>query len=745
MVILVLLLRLFSSRQKIQELKKAQQDADAKAKDMCSEYALTKPIDECTAGSTCRVHDKKMAEEETSFLSLAKQEWAKITAAQAKTEQFVHQLKNVQGIINETSAAIKVTEGQVTAARVSRAAEAAQHSVDMAEITSALSTVDRLKNYVQVSERVDSSHDFVVPLYNAQGKNTQINTLIDGAIKVVLDEDIPSEQRKARYEAMFAELETQLTKMDKEMSLLEPQRKIKFDTITLPALVKEIQTAQQRLADLEGQKAVLLTQKAHHASNLPTDTTYHTVLLERYNKAKAARAKNLETCVTAMHSFAVQTTSRNKELREIEAATLTPEQLAAKAAENALKFTTAPTPSPESFCPEDEKCQGTIDSPCRMVWDSIHGSKLCLWSVTTDRRQASVYQQPGWLPVYPACIHQDSVGCMLRNNAELSTIRNPTTSDVAEYSSAILNKFGKSFDADKLQNADDAAKALAVCTAVPDSVLYKSDDCYVPGCGTDITNPCMKTWRTVSGKKVCLYSDVTEHRMDPAKENVGWMPYCPAALSDEMVSCVPRDEQSEIPCNPKVLLQDNLSQKGAGVALQRTQPAPVVSSTPCTPVDCETTPFTAWGTCTKSCGGGVQYRTRTVLKAPACGGAVCGHLSQLQQCNVGTCSDDCQVSEYGDWGACSKSCDGGFQTRSRAITQRGKGNCPMLTETRTCNVGICGSCSHVKCQMIAREVGTSEHRTVRVMHHNQEQNGDKHDCAFNVNTKACQCKCSNSK
>lgn len=730
----------------MESLKKAQETANGKAKLLCSDFPMTKPIDGCTAGSTCRATDKKLSEEETSFLSLAKEEWAKITAAQAQAEQYTHQLKNIVSQISETSATIKLTEGSVTQARINRAAEAAQHSISMSEITQALSTVDRLKNYVEVSEKVDSSHDFVVPLYNAQGKNLQINGLIDGAIKVILDEDIPVESRKSKYGSMFTTLEAQLQKMDKDMSLLEPVRKMKFDTVTLPALVKNIQTSQQRLADLEGQKAVLLTEKAHHDNNLPTDTTYHSVLIERYNTAKASRAKNIVDCVTEMHRFAVGTATRNKEITEIEAATLTPAQQAAREAENALKFTTAPTPVPAGFCPEDDQCQGTIGSPCRMVWNTIHGEKLCLWSVTSTRRQTSVYQQPGWLPVYPACIHQDSVGCVLRNNAELSTIRNPPTQSIAEYSSAILNKFGKTFSAEKLQNADEAAKALSICNTMPDSVLHKTDNCYVPGCGTDITNPCMKTWRSVSGKSVCLYSDVTEHRMDPAKENVGWLPYCPAAVAGEMTSCVPRESETTLPCNPKILLADNFFRKGAGVALQKTSEAPVNNDNgTCVAADCLTTPFTEWGTCTKTCGGGVQYRTRSVLKAPACGGAVCGHLSQLQKCKVDACGDDCQVSEYGEWGACSKSCDGGFQVRKRAITTRGKGNCPMLTATRTCNVGICGSCSHVKCSMISHHSSTlAKHRTVRVLHHNMEKNGNKHDCAFNVNTDACVCKCNHA-
>jgi len=51
---------------------------------------------------------------------------------------------------------------------------------------------------------------------------------------------------------------------------------------------------------------------------------------------------------------------------------------------------------------------------------------------------------------------------------------------------------------------------------------------------------------------------------------------------------------------------------------------------------------------------------------------------------------DCRVGEWGEWGACSKSCDIGETTRSRgmeAAAQRGGHACPPLTEMRWCGSG----------------------------------------------------------
>ena len=55
-------------------------------------------------------------------------------------------------------------------------------------------------------------------------------------------------------------------------------------------------------------------------------------------------------------------------------------------------------------------------------------------------------------------------------------------------------------------------------------------------------------------------------------------------------------------------------------------------------VDCVWGAYDAWSTCSKTCGGGVQIRTRKVDTHAENGGAACTGLSSEQQdCNTGTC------------------------------------------------------------------------------------------------------------
>lgn len=112
---------------------------------------------------------------------------------------------------------------------------------------------------------------------------------------------------------------------------------------------------------------------------------------------------------------------------------------------------------------------------------------------------------------------------------------------------------------------------------------------------------------------------------------------------------------------------------------------------PC-PEDCETSPWSDWSKCTRTCGGGMQVRTREVTKPGTSGGKECGALAEVKQCNTDACPVDCQVSAWSEWGSCSKTCGGGTQTRTRTTTvppANGGKACPPLTETQSCNTQAC--------------------------------------------------------
>ena len=128
--------------------------------------------------------------------------------------------------------------------------------------------------------------------------------------------------------------------------------------------------------------------------------------------------------------------------------------------------------------------------------------------------------------------------------------------------------------------------------------------------------------------------------------------------------------------------------------------APPVDATPSAPenLDCQVSDFGPWSACTKSCGGGDRSRSRLVLTPAMGAGAACPPLTEIEACNVQGCPVDCQVGDWGPWSSCTKSCGGGEESRTRPVTihpAKGGAACPPLAETRVCNpqpANACGGC-----------------------------------------------------
>ncbi|XP_046575477.1 coadhesin-like [Haliotis rubra] len=148
--------------------------------------------------------------------------------------------------------------------------------------------------------------------------------------------------------------------------------------------------------------------------------------------------------------------------------------------------------------------------------------------------------------------------------------------------------------------------------------------------------------------------------------------------------------------------------------------------TPC-PIDGGWTDFSSWdnvGTCSVSCGGGVQTQRKTrscTDPTPQYNGAACsGSTSQTRTiaCNSQSCPVDGGWSDFSDWvdeGVCSAECGGGDQrqTRERTCTDPapayGGAECSgdnTQTQTIDCNTHNCpGVCS--------AECGGGEQRQTR--------------------------------
>jgi hypothetical protein len=112
-------------------------------------------------------------------------------------------------------------------------------------------------------------------------------------------------------------------------------------------------------------------------------------------------------------------------------------------------------------------------------------------------------------------------------------------------------------------------------------------------------------------------------------------------------------------------------------------------------IDCFAEAYEPWGDCSVSCAAGSQTATRTITTAASNGGALCDDNEQTaktQGCNDGPCPIHCEVGDWVGWGDCSKTCNSGFQTRTRDVTTVDQHNgdiCPFLDESQTCHDADC--------------------------------------------------------
>nr|XP_022328846.1 hemicentin-1-like isoform X1 [Crassostrea virginica] len=116
---------------------------------------------------------------------------------------------------------------------------------------------------------------------------------------------------------------------------------------------------------------------------------------------------------------------------------------------------------------------------------------------------------------------------------------------------------------------------------------------------------------------------------------------------------------------------------------------------PC-PVDGGYTDWTAWHSCSHTCGDGTSIRTRTCSNpVPQHGGHPCqGHSDDSKACNNGPCPVDGGWSGWHTWGRCSAGCGSGDQTRIRSCNNPqpayGGRSCPgSEKETQSCVMQPC--------------------------------------------------------
>eukprot|EP00128_Syssomonas_multiformis_P018789 Colp12_sorted_trinity150504_noHs@30910 len=120
----------------------------------------------------------------------------------------------------------------------------------------------------------------------------------------------------------------------------------------------------------------------------------------------------------------------------------------------------------------------------------------------------------------------------------------------------------------------------------------------------------------------------------------------------------------------------------------------ISSETSNLPVDCVVSDWIV-SACSVQCGNGTQTRTRTVITPASNGGVDCPPLSEVSPCNTNACnsSADCVPGEWSAWGSCSVQCGGGMQSRTRDIVTPAleNGAACELVDMRACNTAACGT------------------------------------------------------
>ncbi|XP_077160383.1 SCO-spondin-like isoform X2 [Paroedura picta] len=127
-------------------------------------------------------------------------------------------------------------------------------------------------------------------------------------------------------------------------------------------------------------------------------------------------------------------------------------------------------------------------------------------------------------------------------------------------------------------------------------------------------------------------------------------------------------------------------------------------------VDCILSAWTSWSECSRSCGLGVTFRRRDLLRHALPGGQCNRDEFDSRSCFHGACPVNGAWSSWGEWSDCDAECRGGVRSRTRICAdpppKNGGQPCPGdAVQTETCNLQPCGDARDCGREMVYVQAG----------------------------------------